>query len=250
MEPLSVTTLVLLALAGLAAGFVDAIAGGGGMITIPALFAAGLPPHLALGTNKLQATFGSGMASLRFARDGLLPWRSVRVAVACTALGAWAGTTAVQHLSAVFLQRAIPVLLAAVLIYTLIHPRFGGGAGRARLAPMLFQVLTGLALGFYDGFFGPGTGSFWAFAWVVGAGLDLTRATGHAKLMNFTSNVVSLAAFLAAGQVMWVPGLAMGAGQAVGAWLGAHTALKRGAGFIRAVFLIVVAGTIVWLLVR
>jgi uncharacterized membrane protein YfcA len=249
-DPLSIQTIAFLALAAFVAGFIDSIAGGGGLITLPALMAAGLPPHLMLGTNKLQATFGSTAAALRFMRAGLVPWRAALAGVAWTAAGAWLGTTLAQHLSAATLTRIIPFLLGGALVYTLVHPRLGASGGRARLPWGLFQMVFGMALGFYDGFFGPGTGSFWAFAFVLGAGMELTRATGHAKLMNATSNVVSLVVFVAAGQVLWIPGLAMGLAQFAGAWLGAHTAMRRGAPFIRLVLTGVVAGTILWLIVR
>ncbi len=249
-EPLSMTTLAFLALAAFAAGFVDSIAGGGGLISVPALMAAGLPPHLVLGTNKLQAVFGSTAAATRFIRAGLVPWRAALAGVAWTALGAWLGTTSAQHLSAAALTRIIPFLLGGALLYTLAHPRLGTAGGAPRLPWGVFQLLFGLALGFYDGFFGPGTGSFWAFAFVLGAGMELTRATGHAKLMNATSNMVSLTTFMAAGQVLWVPGLVMGLAQFAGAWLGAHTAVRHGAPFIRLVLAGVVAGTILWLIFR
>ncbi|MFO1531954.1 MAG: TSUP family transporter [Kiritimatiellia bacterium] len=234
--------------AALLAGFVDSIAGGGGIITIPALLAAGLPPHLALGTNKLQACFGSLTAALNYRRGKLVRFRTLAPGIAFTAVGALAGTLAVSVLPTDLLKRIIPVLLVIVFVYLLCNPRLGAEARPHRMSPGLFHLLFGVVIGFYDGFFGPGTGSFWTFALVLWLGLDLTRATGQAKVLNFTSNIVALAAFLAGGHVMLTAGVIMGAGQVLGALLGSHLVLRRGTRFVRVFFLCVVAATIVRLL--
>lgn len=229
---------VLLA-TGVAAGFVDSIAGGGGLITVPVLLNLGLPPQVALGTNKLQATFGSGSATYGYGRAGLIAWAECPLGVLCSFAGAVAGSLTVQQLEPGLLRRLIPWLLVAVAIYTLVRPRFGQTQEPPRLPPLLFYGLAGSVIGFYDGFFGPGTGSFWAMAFVLGLGFDLTRATAHTKLMNFASNVGSLVVFLLAGQAVWAYGLAMGLGQCVGARLGAGAVVRRGAGFIRPIFVAV-----------
>lgn len=220
-------------LAGLAAGFVDSIAGGGGLITVPALLAIGLPPHLALGTNKLGSTMGVLTALHRYRGGGLVRVRDWLPAVVCTATGAAAGTLLIQRLSAAFLGWLIPVLLLAILAYTLASPDLGAQPARERLGRRLFQVVFGLGLGFHDGFFGPGTGAFWALALVTLAGLDLRRATGATKVMNATSNVVALVFFALGGKVVVTVGLAMGLGQIVGATLGAQQVLRRKPGFVR-----------------
>ena len=220
-------------LAGLAAGFVDSIAGGGGLITLPALLALGLPPHLALGTNKLGSTMGVLTALARYRGGGLVRVRPWLPAVVCTAIGAACGTLLIQRLPADFLGWLIPVLLLAILVYTLGSPDLGSQPSRERLGRRLFQVVFGLGLGFHDGFFGPGTGAFWALALVALAGLDLRRATGATKVMNATSNVVALAFFLLAGKVAVTVGLAMGAGQVIGAVLGSRQVLRRPPGFVR-----------------
>ena len=225
---------------GLAAGFVDSIAGGGGLITVPVLLNLGLPPPVALGTNKLQATFGSGSATYGYGRAGLIAWSQCSAGVVFSLAGAVLGTLTVQRLDPGLLRRLIPWLLVAVAIYALVQPRFGEAGSPPRLGRVLFFLLVGSALGFYDGFFGPGTGSFWAVAFVVGLGFNLTRATAHTKLMNFASNVGSLAVFLLGGQVVWTYGLAMGLGQCVGARLGARVVVRRGARFIRPIFIAVV----------
>jgi uncharacterized protein len=220
-------------LAGLAAGFVDSIAGGGGLITVPTLLAIGLPPHLALGTNKLGSTMGVLTALARYRGGGLVRVRNWMPAVVCTAAGAACGTLLIQRLSADFLGWLIPVLLLAILIYTLGSPDLGSRPARERMGRRLFQIVFGLGLGFHDGFFGPGTGAFWALALVVVAGLDLRRATGATKVMNATSNITALAFFLAGGKVVITVGLAMGAGQVIGATLGSMQVLRRPPSFVR-----------------
>jgi uncharacterized membrane protein YfcA len=238
----------VLFLTALAAGFVDAIAGGGGLITIPVLLNLGLPPQLALGTNKLQASFGSGSAAWHYARAGLVDVRACWAGVICSFVGAVFGTLAVQCLSQALLQRGLPWLLAGIALYLLLQPRAGTAPGRARLQPATFYFLFGLAIGFYDGFFGPGTGTFWTMALILWLGYDLTRATAHTKLFNFASNIASLAAFLLAGNVLFAAGLVMAAGQLAGSWLGAHCVITRGTALVRPVFLTMVLALIAKLL--
>ncbi len=178
-------------LAGILAGFVDSIAGGGGLITVPALLAVGLPPHLALGTNKLQSVLGVGTALRHYRGSGLVRIRDWWQAMVCTFCGAATGTLLIQQLSPDFLTWAIPLLLLLILIYTLASPDLGAKTARARMNPRLFQIGGGLLLGFHDGFFGPGTGAFWALALVTLVGLDLRRATAATKVMNVTSTIVN-----------------------------------------------------------
>ena len=220
-------------LAGALAGFVDSIAGGGGLITVPALLAVGLPPHLALGTNKLASTVGVTTALRRYRAGGLVRIRHWLPAIACTAAGAATGTLLIQRLSADFLGWLIPLLLVVILAYTLASPDLGDRPARARVNRRLFQVLGGLILGFHDGFFGPGTGAFWALALVTLAGLDLRRATAATKVMNATSNWTALLFFALGGKVVLTVGLAMGLGQLVGATLGSQQVLQRSPRFVR-----------------
>lgn len=241
-------TLVWLCLAALAAGLMDSIAGGGGLITVPALLAVGLPPAQALATNKLQACFGSGTALVRYARAGLVPMDDVAPAVVFTALGAGLGTLTVRFLPTVWLTWLIPLILSVIFVYLLFKPEWGREDHEARWTRGTFYAVFGLALGFYDGFLGPGTGTFWTVALTGLLGHGLARATAQTKVANFTSNVVSLAVFALLGQVIWALGLLMGAFQALGARMGTHLALTKGARFIRGVFLTVVAATLVKLL--
>ncbi|NBV46994.1 MAG: hypothetical protein EBR86_15510, partial [Planctomycetia bacterium] len=237
-----------LALAGFAAGFIDAIAGGGGLISLPALLAAGLPTHLALGTNKLQSAVGTTMAVTKYHGAGLIDWRDLVPAVLMTAVAAALGTAAVLFVDNALLERVIPWLLLGVVAWIMLRPRLGEAAGRPRLERWPFAGLAGTALGFYDGFFGPGTGAFWTAAWVEGRGLPLPRATAATKVVNLTSNVAALAVFLARGQVDAAAAAAMIVGQLLGGRLGATLAIRHGAPFIRVVFVAVVLALVARLL--
>ncbi|OQX43863.1 MAG: hypothetical protein B0D88_03630, partial [Candidatus Sedimenticola endophacoides] len=215
------------------AGFIDAIAGGGGLLAIPALLWAGLPPLQALGTNKLQAVFGSFAASANFLHKGAIRPGEMAEAVLLTFLGALLGTYAVQQFDSTLLGRMLPLLLIVFALYFLFSPRVGDIDARRRIGPRLFAATAGFGIGFYDGFFGPGAGSFFALAYVALLGYNLRKATAHAKLLNFTSNLAALLAFMAGGHLLWLVGLTMGAGQLIGAWLGSHMVLRHGASLVR-----------------
>ena len=220
------------------------------MISLPALLAAGLPPHLALGTNKLQSALGTTFAAANYARRGCVSGEGLATGIAATGLAAFAGAWCVSRLPADLLVRVIPWLLVAIFTYVLLSPKIGEKRTSARLRVALFGVVGGAALGFYDGFFGPGTGSFWTMGFVVLLGYPLPQATGHTKVMNLTSNLASLAWFAWQGSVFWSVGAMMGAANIAGALLGSHLAIRQGAGFIRAAFLVVVGATIARLLWR
>ncbi len=239
---------VIFLLTGVVAGFIDAIAGGGGIITIPVLLASGMPPHIALATNKLQGTFGSGMASFNFIAKGFISWKEVYVGVIYTFIGAAIGTYAILLIDASVLAKVIPLMLVAIFIYTLLSPKLGASDKHALMGRNLFYAIFGVALGFYDGFFGPGTGTFWTFALVGLLGLNLKKATAHTKVMNFTSNIVSLAVFLLSGNVLLLAGLTMGIGQLLGANIGSNMVIKKEVGFIRAFFLTMVGLTLLKLI--
>lgn len=245
MDP---ATLLLLFCAGLSAGFIDAIAGGGGLIAVPALLWAGLPPQMALGTNKFQSSCGTLIAVRRYAQAGLVNWREMRVAVAITFAAAIFGTLSVTLVSNGVLKQIVPWMLLAVAAYTLLSPRLGHHARSARLTPLSFACLAGAVLGFYDGFFGPGTGSFWTIACITLLGLELTRATAYTKVVNLASNLASLLVFVLAARVRYDVGAVMIAGQLIGARLGSGLVIRHGAPFIRVVFLGVVFAMVVKLL--
>jgi uncharacterized membrane protein YfcA len=229
--------LPLLFLTGLVAGFVDSIAGGGGLIALPVLLSCGLEPRHALGTSKLQATFGSGSAAWHYARAGTVDLKDCTRGFVLCIVGAALGTLSVQQLDPSFLKRAIPILLVTVALYSLLRPELGAVDLHARMGRAAFDVTFVLFIAVYDGFFGPGAGTFWTMAFVLVMGFNLTRATGYTKVMNFGSNLSSLTFFLAAGQVVFPAGLAMGAGQLLGARLGSRMVVRRGTKFIRPVFI-------------
>jgi uncharacterized protein len=229
--------LPLLFLTGLIAGFVDSVAGGGGLITLPVLLSFGFDPRHALGTNKLQATCGSGSAAWHYAEAGTVPLRDCWRGFLLSLTGAALGTLAVRQLDPSFLRRAIPILLIAVAAYTLLKPRLGAEDLHPRMSRGAFDVIFGLVIGFYDGFFGPGTGTFFTMAFMLGLGFNMTRATGYAKVMNFASNASSLVFFLPGGNVAWAAGLTMGVGQLLGARIGSRMVITRGTKFIRPIFI-------------
>jgi Predicted permeases len=238
----------VLFLVGLIAGTVDAIAGGGGLITVPALLNLGLPVPLALGTNKFQSSFGSVSASIHFLRCRAVTLRECRLGIFTTLVGSLLGAFAVQQIDSDLLANLVPWLLAAILLYTLLRPQIGTNDHPPKLSVPLFFTGFGLTLGFYDGFFGPGTGSFWAIALILVLGQNFARATAFTKIMNATSNLAALALFLIADLVHFGAGLAMAAGQLLGGKLGAHLVVTRGARFIRPIFLVMVTLTLARLL--
>lgn len=213
-------------------GFVDAIAGGGGLIMLPALIFAGLPPHAVLGTNKLQSMCGTTMATWRYHHAGLFKVRPNLWLVAVTFVGAIAGALVIQRFEARVLSLVVPLLLMAVALYTLLSPRMDDHDNPALIGKRGYLPVAS-GIGFYDGFFGPGTGQFFAASLVGLRGMGLTRATGLTKLLNLTSNVASVIVFALGGQVVWLLGLCMALGSITGAWLGAHSATRFGAKLIR-----------------
>lgn len=236
--------IAVLFLTGLAAGFVDSIAGGGGLITLPVLLSLGFDTRHALGTNKVQAVFGSGSAAVHYQRAGAVSLKDCVGGFLLSMLGAALGTVAVQLVDQKLLRLGIPVVLLAVAIYTLLRPRLGEKDLHPRMSRDWFYMLFGLGLGFYDGLIGPGTGTFWTMAFMVFLGFNMTRATAYTKVMNFGSNIGSLALFIVAGTIYYAPGIAMGAGQLIGAQLGAGMVMKRGTRFIRPIFIAVVLALI------
>ena len=232
------TLMLLVGVAGLA-GMIDAIAGGGGLLALPAILWAGLPPVQALATNKLQGSFGTFTASYNFIRRGEIDLRRLRIPIVMTFIGSVSGTLAVQRLGSDLLNHIVPALLIAFALYFLFSPRIGDQDAHHRISHGLFGLLIGFSLGFYDGFFGPGTGSFFAAAFVLLLGYNLRRATAGTKVLNFTSNIASLIFFALAGQVVWQVGLPMGLAQMAGAWIGSHLVIRHGTRLIRPLLVVV-----------
>ena len=236
-------------LAALLAGFVDAIVGGGGLITVPALMIAlpaGTPLPTLLGTNKVVAVTGASMAAGKFLWSGTLSWREMIGPVLASAFGACGGVWLTYRVHGGFLRPIMIVLLVAMLAFTLLKPdlghlhspRFGLGHQRG------LAVLIALTLGFYDGFFGPGVGSMLIFLFVAVLGFDFLRASALAKSVNWASNLTAMGLFVWQGS--WIPSVALGMAVAngVGGYLGAHVALTKGSRWVRGVFIGVVAALI------
>ena len=231
--------LLPLLAAGFVAAFVDAMAGGGGLISLPALLLAGMPPTLALGTNKMASTIGTVASAATFIRAGKLNVRLVIKQIPFTFVGAVLGVFAVQHISNEILKPLIIVLLIAVTVYTVMKKNWGdessyAGSSHRELA-LAFLFAGGL--GFYDGFFGPGAGSFLIFGFLY-MGFDFVEASANAKALNLTSNLAALITFALLNQIDYRYGIPMGIVMIIGARLGAKLAIKKGAEYIKPLFVI------------
>jgi uncharacterized membrane protein YfcA len=224
---------VFLILAAFVAGFVDSIAGGGGLIAMPALLLAGANPLEALATNKLQGSFGAGTAAFAYARAGHVQFSDQMGMAAISALGAAAGAMVAHLMPAEALRIIMPVILVAVAAFFALKPGLTDQDRVQRLKPAAFAFTAVPLIGAYDGFFGPGTGSFFMLAFVLLAGFGVLRATAHTKLLNFASNIGSLVVFIPSGATWWAVGLGMGMAQILGASLGARLAMRIGARLIK-----------------
>lgn len=239
-------TIVLLSLASLGAGTVDAIAGGGGLITVPALLAAGLPPHQALGTNKGQSVWGSAAALTAFWRAGRVDRKQALYAFPLGFLGALAGATIVSGIDKDALKPIIiAMLIGAAVLLVIKKPARDHDAMQK---PLVAAALA-LAIGAYDGFFGPGTGTFLIVGFVALCGRSLVHASADAKVVNFASNLASVIVFSYGGFIHWEVALPMAFGQLCGALIGAHFAMRGGERVVRSVVLLVSAALIAKLVI-
>ena len=239
--------IALLCLAAVMAGFVDAIAGGGGLIVIPALLAAGVSPVAAIATNKVQACVGTASATYTFWRAGWIDFNLLRLPLVAALVGAVAGALALMVIDTRWLMAALPILLVGIALYFLLAPVAADVDSRARLTPLGYSAVAA-GVGFYDGFFGPGAGSFFALSLVTLMGMGLTRATAHTKALNLMSNVVSMAVLATGGQVLWMLGAAMAVGNFIGGRLGSRAAMRWGPKVIRPLLVIISLGVTVKLL--
>ncbi|KII75544.1 sulfite exporter TauE/SafE family protein [Vibrio renipiscarius] len=244
MEMLEPTMLLVLALVAFFAGFIDAVAGGGGMLTVPTLLSLGLPPHMALGTNKLAASFASSTAAFTYYKKRLFKPQCWNRSFIATFIGAIVGTLVVDAISTQWLEKTLPLIILAAAVYTIWHKTPENSSNEPPPPCPVFrkkQVVQGGILGFYDGIAGPGTGAFWTVSTMALYRLNILVASGVAKAMNFTSNFTSLVTFAILGHIDWVLGLTMGVCLMAGAFVGAHSAIRFGAKFIRPVFVTVVS---------
>lgn len=224
---LDVYIIALLFFAALAAGFVDSIAGGGGMITIPALLLSGVSPLQALATNKLQSTFGSFSAALHFYKKGFINLKFSLPFAIITFVFSAIGTISVQFIQVDSLSKILPFLILIFGFYFLLAPNIGT-TQKTKKASGTLLILAIAGIGLYDGFFGPGTGSFFILALILVGGFELTQSLGQAKLYNFATNIASLIFFALGGHMLWWVGIVMALGQFIGANLGAKMAIRYG----------------------
>lgn len=218
------------------------------MIALPALLSAGLPPVAALATNKVQSAFGTCMAALTYWRRGFVDLRALVAAIVLTFIGSALGAVAVRAIDTALLAIAVPVMLIAIALYFLFAPNLTDADRAARFDARRLVPVMGFAIGFYDGIFGPGTGSFFTIGFVVLFGFGLIRATGSTKVLNLTSNLAAISIFLIGGDIVWPAALAMAAGQMVGGYVGARTGIRFGARVIRPLVVVVAIAMAVRLL--
>lgn len=224
---------VFLIAAAFVAGIVDSIAGGGGLITVPALLLAGLPPVQALATNKVQGAFGAGTAALAYARKGHVSLGGQILPACLSFAAAFAGSKLVPYIPTDTMRLLLPAVLIGIALFFALKPGLTDADRHQRVGPGLFTAVFVPVIAFYDGLIGPGTGSFFMIGFVLLAGFGVLKATAHTKLLNFASNIGSVLAFALMGAPLWKLGLAMGLAQAAGAQVGTHLAMRIGARLIK-----------------
>ncbi len=222
-------------------GFIDSIAGGGGLIMMPSLLAAGLPPHLAIGTNKLQSVFGTSMSCWSYWRGGLVEVRKNLPLVALVFTGSATGAILIQQVSADLLRYIVPVFLILLAAYVIFSPRMTDEDAQERVSLKGYAPVAG-TISLYDGFFGPGTGQFYTATLVGLRGFGLTRATANAKLFNMTTNWAAVIVFSLGGKMVWLLGFSMAAGAMIGGFIGSRFAMRHGAKLIRPLMIVASLG--------
>lgn len=232
-------TIILLCIAGFAAAFVDSIVGGGGIISLPAFLAAGIPTHFALGTNKFSATAASFTSSIKYASSGKVNFKLLRYLLPFTLIGAALGVKTALMIESRYLRPLVLVLVLVVGIYSLFSKTIGQEDNFKGLnkTSTFFGIVLAFAIGFYDGFFGPGTGSFLMFGLISIFGFNFINAGGNARVMNFISNITALVFFAVQGKIDYLYGIPVAVAMIFGARLGAVFALKKGSKFIKPIFI-------------
>lgn len=239
MPELTAPVISLLVAVAFCAGLVSSMAGAGGLITLPALLWAGLPPLVALGSNKVQSALGTLVSTAKFVRSGHLELRVARTGLLMAGGGAVLGTWVVQRLSNAVLEPLLPVVMIAIALYFLVSPRIGDDDAPRRVSPRVFDYAGAPVMGFYGGFFGPGMGSIFPFLLVSLRGYNLRKATAHTKALVLTVNGTSALLFTAAGQVVWKLALTMAVAQMAGAWFGAGLVIRRGTRLVQPVIVVI-----------
>lgn len=238
MLEFSTDLIVILLGAAFAAGFIDAIAGGGGLITVPALMLAGLPPAQALATNKVQGVFGAATAAISYARRGHVDLRSQYGAALIAFVAGLCGALLVSFIPTEALRFLLPILLIGIAVFFALKPGLDDVDRASRISATAFSVTIVPLVGFYDGLIGPGAGAFYMLGFVMLAGYGILKATAHTKLLNFASNLGGLLAFALVGEPLWLLGFAMAAAQVLGAMAGSRLAMRIGAKVIKPLLVI------------
>ncbi|MCJ8518034.1 putative membrane protein YfcA [Pseudorhizobium tarimense] len=238
MHDLAINLLALLFAAAFIAGFVDSIAGGGGLITIPVMLLAGIPPLEAIATNKLQGQFGVASATIAYARRGHVDLKKQMPMALMATLGGVLGAFLASIVAADTLAAAIPFLLIGIALFFALKPNLSDLDSHQRVTSFVFGLTAVPLIGLYDGVFGPGAGSFYMLAFVLLAGFGMLKATAHTKLLNLGSNFGSFLVFALTGSILWKVGLIMGAGQVLGAQVGSRMAMRGGAKIIKPLLVI------------
>jgi uncharacterized membrane protein YfcA len=246
----SIELLLLLFIIAATAGWVDTLAGGGGLITVPALLLTGMPPGMAIATNKLQGSMGTLVASIYFVRTKFVRLNQMKGMIVLTFIGSVLGSWLLLQIDASKLVQFLPFLLMAMGLYVLLSPSFNDEQKQQKISRLCFMFLVCPILGFYDGFFGPGTGSLMALAFVSVLGYGLSKGTAQAKILNLTSNVAALLYFIIFGEVAWLVGGVMAAGQLLGSSIGARMVMGKGAKLIKPVVVMVCFGMSINILLR
>jgi len=227
------------------AGFLDTLAGGGGLLTLPALMMTGIPPLIALGTNKLQSCVGAGTASVMMLRKRRVRWHQVKDLMPAAFIGSTIGTIIIQFINTEALTFIIPVVISFIGIYFLITPTVDEKNKSAKVSASRYKNMVVPIIGGYDGILGPGTGSFFTLAGRSLRGQNFLEATAIAKTLNFSTNIASLIVFLFAGQVIWLVGITMMLGQLIGAWLGSHCLFKIPINYLRYLVVVMCFGMLI-----
>ena len=245
----TVELLLLFFLVAMLAGCIDAIAGGGGLITLPTLLLCGIPPAQAIASNKVGGVGGSLASTLHFIRIGQINLKSARLMIASSFVGSFLGSMLLTQIDSSFLAVFIPFLLIGFSLYFLFSPSLGAIDKKQVITGVVYSVFVASVIGFYDGFFGPGTGAFFAISFTLLLGYNLIRATAYAKLLNFCSNLASLIYFIWADSIIWDVGIAMFIGQVIGGVVGAKLVGKIGKLLIKIAMVVMTIGVSVKMLV-
>jgi len=232
--------IILSSIIAFIAGVVDAIAGGGGVIVLPTLLFLGLPVDMALGTSKLISSSGTLLAATNFIRKKKFSSFVIRYNVTCTALGAGVGALCISFLDTEIIKPFISILIISIALYFFFRPKIGLVSKHEKPSniKILFSAIGALAIGFYDGIFGPGTGAFLSFMFIKLLGQDFVLANGNTKVLNLVSNLVALSIFIFYGKIAWEIGIPMACAGMIGGLVGSNIAIKKGSSWVRWIFIL------------